>query len=218
MSRRVAAVLLLVRGAGLAGDAIAHDLRARRGAAGLHRQLQHARAPRAPSPARSRACRRGGASRLQERQRHQLAVAGEHRVGARQLQQATPRCRGRRPSSPARSAARSSQGRSRAARLARESRVCGAAPKPTRVNSVPHAPRRGSASAILAAPTLEDFWITCATVSAPLGMRVADGRSRRCVSVPGAVWIVRLRRHAARLERRGDGERLQRRARLEQCR
>jgi hypothetical protein len=32
-----------------------------------------------------------------------------------------------------------------------------------------HIVAEGSESAILAAPTFDDFWITCSTVSAPLG-------------------------------------------------
>jgi len=41
-------------------------------------------------------------------------------------------------------------------------------PKPTAENIV-HMLSDGSDSAIFAAPTFEDFWITCSTVNAPFG-------------------------------------------------
>ena len=46
----------------------------------------------------------------------------------------------------------------------------------------------GSDSAIFAAPTFDDFWITCSTVSAPLTC-ASWIVALPIVSVPGAVWI-----------------------------
>ena len=46
----------------------------------------------------------------------------------------------------------------------------------------------GSDSAIFAAPTFDDFWITCSTVSAPLAW-VSWIVAGPIVSVPGPVWI-----------------------------
>ncbi len=46
--------------------------------------------------------------------------------------------------------------------------VFGAVPKPES-ESICHSVADGSDSAIFAAPTFDDFWITCSTVNAPLG-------------------------------------------------
>ena len=75
--------------------------------------------------------------------------------------------------------------------------------------------RRGICSWIFAVPMFDDFWITCATVSRPVRMRVAD---RPAADRHGAwpVWIVVVGLHDACVERRGDRERLHRRARLEE--
>ena len=76
--------------------------------------------------------------------------------------------------------------------------------------------RGGSDSAIFAAPTLDDFWITCSTVSAPAGcaswivLRADRQRARRGLD-HGVAGVTLPLSSAAR-----DGERLQRRARLEQ--
>ena len=108
----------------------------------------------------------------QQRQRHQLAVAREHGVGARELQQrhrdAVPVGHGGlldRPPALVRAHA--------AAGLAREAEPRRGA-EADRSNMF-HIASAGSDSAILAAPTLDDFWITCSTVSMPRGMRVVDG-------------------------------------------
>jgi hypothetical protein len=47
---------------------------------------------------------------------------------------------------------------------------------------------RGNPRAIFAAPTLEDFWMTCAVVRAPDGCASWIVK-RAIVSAPGAVWI-----------------------------
>src|SRR6185503_11387112 len=63
----------------------------------------------------------------------------------------------------------------------------GAVPKPACEN-VLQSRSRSRDSAIFAVPTLLDFWITCATVSAPYecaSLMVAEAM----VSRPGAVWI-----------------------------
>src|ERR1700674_205510 len=46
----------------------------------------------------------------------------------------------------------------------------------------------GIDSMILALPTLDDFWITCATVRRPLGCE-SEIVQPPMVSVPGAVWM-----------------------------
>ena len=60
-------------------------------------------------------------------------------------------------------------------------------PKPAFEN-ISHIVADGKPSAILAAPTLDDFWMTCSTVSAPSGCAswIVSGP---IVSVPGAVSI-----------------------------
>ncbi len=65
--------------------------------------------------------------------------------------------------------------------------VFGAAPKPAS-ESICHIVADGSDSAIFAAPTFDDFWITCSTVSAPAGCAswIVFGP---IVSEPGPVWI-----------------------------
>jgi hypothetical protein len=67
----------------------------------------------------------------------------------------------------------------------------------------------------LAAPTFDDFWRICATLIAAAGCtsRMVWWPS---VSVPGAVDTTVVRGHGSALERCGDGERLQRRAGLEE--
>ena len=70
-------------------------------------------------------------------------------------------------------------------------------------------------SAIFAAPMFEDFWITCVTVSAPCGCASWIVRLP-IVSCPGAVWMTLSGLHRAGFERHRGGERLQRRARLEE--
>ena len=101
------------------------------------------------------------------------------------------------------------------ARPRRESRSCGGGAEADVARTSATCVSAGSASAIFAAPTFDDFWITCATVSAPR----RDARRGWCavpiVSVPGAVWITVSGLHLAGLERGGDRERLQRRAGLE---
>ena len=65
--------------------------------------------------------------------------------------------------------------------------VFGGVPKPAFEN-ISHSVADGSPSAILAAPTLDDFWMTCSTVSAPSACAswiVAEP----IVSVPGDVSI-----------------------------
>ena len=119
--------------------------------------------------------------------RLQLAVAGEHRVGARELHQvhrdAVPvghrRLLDRLPRLRRAQAAR---------RPRRESRSSARAEARARRTS-PTASPAAVDSAIFAAPTLDDFWITCSTVSAPSAMRVVDRCAAPMVSVPGAVWI-----------------------------
>ena len=84
---RVAALLLLVRGPGLACDAPAHDPGARRGSAGLHRRFEHlAHRPRRLRAQHAAARRRH--SRLHQRKRDEVAVAGEDRISACELEQA----------------------------------------------------------------------------------------------------------------------------------
>ncbi len=65
---------------------------------------------------------------------------------------------------------------------------CSAACRIPRRTSVCHIVAGGSDSAIFAAPTFDDFWITCSTVSAPLGCAswIVFGP---IVNVPGAVWM-----------------------------
>ena len=91
--------------------------------------------------------------------------------------------------------------------------VFGGVPKPAS-ESICHIVAGGSDSAIFAAPTFDDFWITCSTVSAPVGCAswIVLGP---IVSVPGAGLDHRVGPHLARFERRRDRERLQRRAGLE---
>ena len=91
--------------------------------------------------------------------------------------------------------------------------VCGGVPKPAS-ESICHIVSGGSDSAIFAAPTFDDFWITCSTVSAPFGC-ASWIVAVPIVSVPGAGLDHRVGRDLAGFERGGDRERLQRRARLE---
>ena len=65
--------------------------------------------------------------------------------------------------------------------------VLGAAPNPAS-ESICHIVAGGNVSAIFAAPTFDDFWITCSTVSAPAGCAswIVLGP---IVRDPGAVWI-----------------------------
>ena len=98
-------------------------------------------------------------------------------------------------------------------RLRRGSPCSGGVPKPAS-ESVRHIVAGGSDSAIFAAPTFDDFWITCSTVSAPLAMRVVDrvgaDRQRARRGLDHGVGA-----DLPAIERRGDRERLHRRARLE---
>ena len=66
--------------------------------------------------------------------------------------------------------------------------VFGGVPNPASA-SICHIVSGGSDSAIFAAPTFDDFWITCSTVSAPFGCAswIVLGP---IVSVPGAVWMI----------------------------
>src|SRR5437016_6168924 len=63
----------------------------------------------------------------------------------------------------------------------------GAAPKPTSRN-ISHIDSAESASAIFAAPTLEDFWMTCATVS-ELSKWASWMVAAPMLRLPGAIWI-----------------------------
>jgi hypothetical protein len=90
----------------------------------------------------------------------------------------------------------------------------GGAPNPTRWNRSCIS-SRGSESAIFAAPTLDDFWMTCAAVSRPDGCASWIVK-RAIVSVPGAVWICVCGVTRPSSIASATGERLQRRARLEE--
>ena len=63
---------------------------------------------------------------------------------------------------------------------------------------LPHASRGGSDSAIFAAPTFDDFWITCSTVSVPSRMRVVDRARRRSSACRALVCDQRVGRDACR--------------------
>src|SRR5687768_10032788 len=65
---------------------------------------------------------------------------------------------------------------------------CGGVPKPTCLKRL-HIVSEGSASAIFAAPMLEDFWMICVTVSAPCGCASWIVRLP-IVMCPGAVWMI----------------------------
>ncbi len=80
------AVFLLVRGACLSGDAIAHDLGAGRGAAPVDRHLEH-RANRCGSSGGHHAPRRGRYVHAKHGERDQVSVAREDAVGTRELHQ-----------------------------------------------------------------------------------------------------------------------------------
>ena len=56
------------------------------------------------------------------------------------------------------------------------------------LSNIRHISSGGNVSAILAMPTLDDFWITCATVSTPCGW-ASEMVAVPMVSRPGAVWI-----------------------------
>ncbi len=65
--------------------------------------------------------------------------------------------------------------------------LSGAEPKPSASNMVPMR-SGGMRSMILAAPMLEDFWITCDTVSSPPGWSSLMVQPPMLMC-PGAVWI-----------------------------
>jgi hypothetical protein len=146
---------------------------------------------------------------LDERQRHQFAVMGKNGIGAGQLHQAD------------RNAVTVGHGRlldrrqfSRAQttiHFAGKPRF-GAWPKPT-LSNISHISFGEKPRAILAVPTLEDFWMTSATVSAPCGwaseMVAADGHPPR-----GAVDD-RIETNLAFFQRQRGGKRLHHRTRLE---
>ncbi len=127
-----------------------------------------------------------GASRLTQRHRLQFAVGGEHHVGARELQQrhrdaVAVRHRRLLDRPPARVRPQPPRDLSRKAGVRRHAEADPVEDGPQRL-------RLAAPSAILAAPTFEDFWITCATVSAPCGCASWIVRLP-IVSWPGAVWM-----------------------------
>ena len=123
---------------------------------------------------------------LHHRHRDQLAVAREHGVGARELEQ-----RGRQAVAVAHGRlldrAPGLVGAQPAGDGARELQLR-LLPEADRWRTAPTSRAAASACAILTVPTLLDFWITSATVSRPCGCA-----SRIVLPVmviqPGAVWI-----------------------------
>ena len=213
---RVARAFLLVRGAALAADRVAHHLRLRRRAARQRRRGAACRAPprglrREDADARGDA-RRVAAERSRQRHRDQLAVVREHGVGVGDLEQrrrqavavAHRRLLDRPPALVRAQPPGDRAGEAELRLLAEADRAV----------ELPHLARRELSSPSRTAPTLLDFWITSLTVRSPCG----------CESVivePVSVILPRRgldhgrRRDAAGLERPGGNERLHRRAGLE---